>query len=134
MAHHRKAVIHKHVYELWIIYARAQVHCSNFFPRARILNKCQGYWKKGGLDIKIQWIFWFFFCEVFWSQDDIVFTKKNIVTASEAVCEPNWIFFQSFRFSDFSLWVEKMWWDILDDKVWHSIFSAMFSMLWEEIW
>ena len=59
MAHHRKAVIHKHVYELWIIYARAQVHCSNFFPRARILNKCQGYWKKGGLDIKIQWFFWF---------------------------------------------------------------------------
>ena len=65
-------------------------------------------------------IFLIFFCEVFWSQDDIVFTKKNIVTASEAVCEQNWIFFQSFWFSDFSLWVEKMWWDILD-KLWHSI-------------
>ena len=96
---HRKAVIHEHIYELWMnMYALAQVHYSNFFPRARILNKCQGYWKKGGLDSKIQLLF-FFFCEFIWCQDDIVFTKKNFVTASEAVCKQNWIFFQSFRFS-----------------------------------
>ena len=133
MAHHRKAVIHKHVYELWIIYARAQVHCSNFFPRARILNKCQGYWKKGGLDIKIQWFFWF----SLWSLLESRWYRFH----KEKHCDSIWSslrtkldFLSELHIFWFLLMGGKMWWDILDDKVWHSIFSAMFSMLWEEIW